>query len=282
MAVFDCFTFFNEVEMVKFRIKYLKDVVDYFVIVEASQTHSGMPKEQNFPYDDFDEETKKKIKYVYIDFPKENLLDHLDFNAEYILQTLESWKNWARENYQRNYIKKCLTEAKDDDIILISDVDEIISKEAIEFLKENAHKIDEGKNISLVQIPFYFSIYNPFRYSADENTVVWPHPKATLFKNMIRPNVNRMCYAGGSLKNAGWHLGYFGGNNRLKIKKSSVATHSDEESDVDEKVNKNISNKEAVLAKTKRIPKEILQAEFKLPDLIFDEEFIDFFKGDVL
>jgi beta-1,4-mannosyl-glycoprotein beta-1,4-N-acetylglucosaminyltransferase len=45
----DSFLFFNETELVELRIKYLNNIVDYFVIVEADITHQGKKKDRNFP-----------------------------------------------------------------------------------------------------------------------------------------------------------------------------------------------------------------------------------------
>ena len=42
--IVDAFTFFNERELVELRIKYLNDLIDYFVIVEADVTHTGKEK----------------------------------------------------------------------------------------------------------------------------------------------------------------------------------------------------------------------------------------------
>ena len=47
--IIDAFTFFNEKELVELRIKYLNDLIDYFVIVEADVTHTGKEKKWNFP-----------------------------------------------------------------------------------------------------------------------------------------------------------------------------------------------------------------------------------------
>ena len=46
--IIDAFTFFNEKELVQLRIKYLNDLVDYFVIVEANTTHAGKKKKLEF------------------------------------------------------------------------------------------------------------------------------------------------------------------------------------------------------------------------------------------
>jgi beta-1,4-mannosyl-glycoprotein beta-1,4-N-acetylglucosaminyltransferase len=282
MAIYDCFTLFNEIELLKFRVKYLKDVVDYFVIIEASETHSGKPKTQNFSYDFFDEDVKSKIRYAYIDFPKEDLLDYLDFNADYMLQTKDSWECWARENYQRNYIKKCLTNASENDIILISDIDEIFYADAIEYLKKNASELEKNFIVSLIQMPFYYSIHNPWMISPEEKTDWWFHPKATLKKNMIRPNLTRMGKPDTTLNIGGWHFGYFGGGDRIKVKKESVATHSEELSKEQEKVSKNINNRDSIINNISKIPREILETEFRIPSLVFSEEFIDFFTGGVI
>ena len=45
----DAFLYFNEKELVELRIKYLKDIVDFFVVVEANITHQGKKKDWNFP-----------------------------------------------------------------------------------------------------------------------------------------------------------------------------------------------------------------------------------------
>ena len=46
IKLIDAFLFFNEVELLKFRLQYLSEVVDYFIIVEATHTHTG--KEKNY------------------------------------------------------------------------------------------------------------------------------------------------------------------------------------------------------------------------------------------
>ena len=107
--IYDCFSFFNELDLLEIRLNVLKDVVDRFVLVEAGETHTGRPKPFYF------EENRgrfaafvDRINYVKIDrFPD-------------CCKTA-----WARENWQRNAIAKGLVECSDDDSILISDLDEI-------------------------------------------------------------------------------------------------------------------------------------------------------------
>lgn len=113
--IYDCFSFFNELDLLEIRLNVLKDVVDRFVLVEAGETHSGRPKplyykENEARFAAF----KDKIVYVGIErFPEICMTD------------------WARENYQRNAISQGLQGAKNDDTVLISDLDEIPRPELV-------------------------------------------------------------------------------------------------------------------------------------------------------
>ena len=113
--IYDCFSFFNELDLLEIRLNVLKDSVDRFVLVEAGETHTGKPKPFHF------EENRgrfaafaDRIKYVKIDrFPD-------------CCKTA-----WARENWQRNAIAQGLAECSENDSILISDLDEIPNPEKI-------------------------------------------------------------------------------------------------------------------------------------------------------
>ena len=106
--------FNNEVDLLNIRLNILNKYVDYFVIVESTETHSGLKKELCFDLEKFPEFKNKIIYGVIKKFP-------LNLNA------------WEKENYQRNFISKFLKEADDDDFILISDLDEIPNLNNINF-----------------------------------------------------------------------------------------------------------------------------------------------------
>lgn len=115
MAIYDCFTFFNELGILEIRLNELYDVVDYFVIVEAKKTHSGQQKELYFQANrDKFKKFEDKIIYIVTDLPP-----------------IKNNDRWELENYQRDQIDKGLSKCNDDDIILISDADEIPKKEDI-------------------------------------------------------------------------------------------------------------------------------------------------------
>jgi beta-1,4-mannosyl-glycoprotein beta-1,4-N-acetylglucosaminyltransferase len=125
LKVYDCFTFFNELDILEIRLNELDPVVDYFVLVEATKTFSGQPKklifhENNARYSAF---LDKIIHVVVDDMPP--------------VLTNDRWK---LEIYQRRSISRALTKCENDDIILISDVDEIPDVRILESIIERVHK----------------------------------------------------------------------------------------------------------------------------------------------
>ncbi|XZN90149.1 MAG: FkbM family methyltransferase [Microcoleus sp.] len=131
--IYDCFAFFNELDVLRIRIEELKDVVNKFILVEATKTFSGNPKPlyyQEFSHE-FTEYHDKIIHYVVDDMPE------IDYSQPVHLQA------WPLDVHQKNCISRVLNsiDCKDEDIILVNDCDEIPRKEklseAIELLKDN-------------------------------------------------------------------------------------------------------------------------------------------------
>ena len=124
MKIFDCFMFYDEEMILDFRLNYLNDFVDKFVVVESSFTHSGKKRDLLFNEKNFSK-FKDKISYIVLNEEPSDLFDineednYNKKNSKYILNALK------RENFQRNYITKGLSDASPEDIIMISDVDEI-------------------------------------------------------------------------------------------------------------------------------------------------------------
>lgn len=124
--LYDCFVFHNEFDLLEIRLREMGDLVDRFVLVEADQTQRGSPKP--FYFDENRERFsawKDKIIDLQIRFPDE------------LPPALGVYKNrrkkdWERENYQRNCILQGLEGCGPDDLILLSDVDEIIRADILE------------------------------------------------------------------------------------------------------------------------------------------------------
>ena len=130
MKIYDCFTYFDEKMLLDFRINYLSNCVDKFVISEANYTHSGNPKKLNFNINDY---PKFKDKIIYIPVVKKpDGLHKINFknnsektNSKLILN------GYLRENFQRDQLAKGLKDAEPNDWIIISDLDEIPNLEKV-------------------------------------------------------------------------------------------------------------------------------------------------------
>ena len=121
----DAFTYFNEKELVELRLKYLNSIVDYFVIIESNITFTGKEKKWNFPQilKTNLKEFSHKIKYYQLDIK----IDEIKNEESWIIDNIKGDDFWRIENYQRNYIKTACQNFSDDDILIISDLDEIPS-----------------------------------------------------------------------------------------------------------------------------------------------------------
>ena len=108
--VYDCFSYWDEDLLLELRLNILNNHVDYFVIIEGNKTWQNNPKKLSFNIDKF---SKFKEKIIYVP-----VTDLPDGNDPYL-----------RENYQRNCISKGIVNAKNNDLILISDLDEIPNPE---------------------------------------------------------------------------------------------------------------------------------------------------------
>ena len=141
--------YFNEDVVLDLRLNVLNKYVDYFVIVESSFTHKGDKRKLQFDNKKF-EKFKNKIIYLVYDNKPKNIKEILndehedDKSRKYISNSI------LRENGQRNFILNGLKDANEEDLILISDVDEIPNLEKLEISKINQ------KIIMFKQEMFYY------------------------------------------------------------------------------------------------------------------------------
>jgi beta-1,4-mannosyl-glycoprotein beta-1,4-N-acetylglucosaminyltransferase len=112
MAIYDCFQYFDEDHMVELRLNILNQYVDYFVISESTKTHQGKNKQINFDIKKFSK-FKNKIKFIVADYDKEiNFKKHIGGESPI-------------EQHQRNSLIKGIKDASPEDLIILSDSDEI-------------------------------------------------------------------------------------------------------------------------------------------------------------
>jgi len=174
MKIFDCFMYYDEEMILDLRLNYLNNYVDEFVIVESSYTHSGKNRNLLFDIKKF-LKFKNKINYIVLNEPpldlyKINETDSEDKkNSKFILNAVK------RENLQRNTITRGLKSALPDDLIIISDVDEIPNLE-----KNNVKEIKN--KIILFKQKFYY-----YKFNLKMNNFFWHGSKAIKKKNLISP-----------------------------------------------------------------------------------------------
>ena len=184
VKIYDCFLFFNELDVLEIRLNELYDVVDYFVLVENPLTFSGNKKPLYF------KENKKRFskfsdKIIHIISPKVN-----------------TDNPWVRERIQRDSILLGLKNAKDEDVIIISDVDEIVKKEKVQEIKK---LISQGKEPMRLRLKMYRYFFN----RRDMEVNIWNLAVAGSYKSVseytphwLRVQLSTSCY----LNEAGWHF----------------------------------------------------------------------------
>lgn len=202
--VVDCFTFYNELEMLNYRLSILDEIVDYFIIVEAAHTFVGCEKplffkDHEFLFRNF---SHKIIHIVVDDFPHK----HPNIN----IQNGDQWKN---EYHQRSCISRGLDKISfnDNDLILISDLDEIPNPKTLLEIKQN----DICEGINTLEMDFYY--YNLHSRFAEK----WNRARVISYKSFR--DLNTTCQGlrngyGNCIKNGGWHLSYFGDSSFIKNK----------------------------------------------------------------
>ena len=128
--------YFDEDLMLDLRLNTLNDYVDKFIIAEATRDHSGKDKKLNFNYKNFSK-FKDKIDYL--------IIDDLPINVK---SKKKNWdENHWRDQHQRNSLAKGFKNCETDDLIMISDIDEIPNPKKIsEFKIENKYACFMQKN----------------------------------------------------------------------------------------------------------------------------------------
>ena len=112
MAIYDCFQYFNEDHMVDLRLNILDKYVDFFIISESTKTHQGHEKKINFDIRKFPS-FKKKIKFIVADYK-----NHINFEKHIGGES-------PIEQHQRNSLIEGIQDAQPNDLIILSDSDEI-------------------------------------------------------------------------------------------------------------------------------------------------------------
>ena len=174
MKIYDCFTYFDEDLILDTRLNIMNDHVDYFVIVESTYNHNGERKELKFDLNKY-QKFKNKIKYIVWDESPKDIEKINDNDTEIVRENKLINNAVKRDNGQRNYIMNGLEQANNDDLILLSDLDEIPSLNNIN-LKNIKQKI-----IIFEQVMCYY------KFNLAVPNYKWFGTRACLKKNLKNP-----------------------------------------------------------------------------------------------
>lgn len=213
--IFDCIPFFNELDILKLRMQILSPIVDYFVLEESTVTFSGEPKEMVFAKNrQLFAEFADKIRYVAVeDSPMEGVTTH------------------ERDKYQKNQLIRALSDAKAEDIIIFSDVDEIPNPKTLERL---IAQFEPDKIYHLAQRMFYCFL-NMEEVSGNLLSITGEFPgverkqwlgtkicsfaqlpaEGIVYLREVSPTDPRSV----RIADGGWHFGYMGGDGERDVAK---------------------------------------------------------------
>jgi beta-1,4-mannosyl-glycoprotein beta-1,4-N-acetylglucosaminyltransferase len=197
IKVVDCFIFYNELDLLTYRLNLLNDIVDYFVIVES--THTFVGKEKPLFYNENKElfrDFNKKIIHIIVD----------DLPHKYPNVNICNNDIWSNEYFQRDAISRGIdriNDLSDSDVILITDSDEIPDPHTLNKIKTGDIIVD----INALQMDSYY--YNLNSKQRDK----WSPGKIFTYNKYKELNVT--CDAirainASVIANGGWHLSYFG------------------------------------------------------------------------
>jgi beta-1,4-mannosyl-glycoprotein beta-1,4-N-acetylglucosaminyltransferase len=196
MKIIDCFLFYNEIDLLNYRMNLLNDVVDYFVIVESKYTFAGKEKKIYL----------KENKHLFEKF-KDKMIPIVANNApfKYTEISMDNNKQWVNEVYQRNAIQIGLENISLDpeDAIIITDIDEIIDPALLWEFKNKEIPLD------IYSLEFDMYYYNLNTKLAEK----WYIPKILSFQKYKELNIpidNIRISNHPILRKSGWHLSYFG------------------------------------------------------------------------
>ena len=254
MAIYDCFQYFNEDHMVDLRLNILNEYVDFFVISESTKTHQGANKKLNFNINNFSK-FKNKIKYIVADYQEDvNFKNHT--GGESLI-----------EQHQRNSLIKGIKDAHLNDLIILSDSDEIPDLTKLNQIKTNS------KFIAFSQMMFMYKLN--LENLGESN---WIGSRITLKKNILNMqdlrNLKfkkypfwRVDKKNLQIIQGGWHFSFLQSPQDIKMKIQSFS-HGEFNTD-------NIVNEQKIKEKIS-LGVDIFNRGFQLNKIKIDSRFPDF------
>ena len=211
MTIYDCFLFFNEEHILDLRFNVLDEYVNFFVIVESTTDHQGNSKKLNFDIKKFNK-FNKKIIYIVVD-DTEEAIKKPHIGGESLV-----------EQHQRNSLLRGLKNCHDNDLIILSDVDEIPDLNKLNLFNKKKYAVFSQKMFN-----YKINLLN-------ETESDWHGSKICLKKNLKSPqwlrNLKFKKYPFWRIdkprnlqiiENGGWHFAYLQSTENISKKIKSFA-----------------------------------------------------------
>ena len=249
--IYDCFIFFNELDLLELRLNVLDSYVDYFVICEASVTHSGINKEYIFENNKHRfSKFLHKIIHLKIDdiptnfsnlpissnvntFDEECVNDIHSFINETTLFNKITESHFGRDFFQKESLRRGLENCEDDDIVILSDCDEIPNPKVLEKVDKF---IKDYEFFTFNQKTYYYYI-NLLKETS------WKGSRMGLYKNLKKYSFNKLrAQQNCEISEGGWHFSFMGGSEQVKLKIKSYSHQELNTSEYIDNVDKNIEN----------------------------------------
>jgi beta-1,4-mannosyl-glycoprotein beta-1,4-N-acetylglucosaminyltransferase len=210
--IYDCFLFSYNPDILEIRLNILDEVVDKFVIIEGDHNWNGHPRDFVFTKEENLKRFEKflhKIIYVPItDMPQHRVSEVSDAETE----------AWKLENFLRNSIVRGLSTAEDDDIVVISDFDEIPDPKVLKQIKK-----EKSKDVILLSPSHFFYKLNSLIIDIDKKitcSVIFnkkmlekysPNDLRIKFRQANIENKDSLDGVGFDvIYNSGWHFSWVG------------------------------------------------------------------------
>ncbi len=232
--IIDCFPFFNELDLLDIRLKLLDDIVDKIVLVESTRTFT-LTRKRLFYNENKNRYKKYKDKIIHIivdDSPAlfNKFFIHKPKNIFWLLKNKKSILLNAHDIdfYQKNQVYKGLQNCDGNDILILSDLDEIPNPSIF----KNLETLKKGRSALELDLYCYFLNGKVFDKETKKNIKILG-PSITKFKNFRSFHTERHGARNSfknnkqlqfkKIQNAGWHFTYLGGLKSLKFKIKSTA-----------------------------------------------------------
>ena len=230
MKIFDTFMFFNELDLLEIRLKFLYPYVDFFILSECNETFSGRKKDFLF------EKNKKrfekfsdKIIYQKLDnvpksFDKFSKPFYSNYKKSYVhkhngVPLIKLSKSFQNEVYQRDsIIEPLLKLAQANDIIIMSDLDEIPNPDALKSAISYVSNYDKLVHFEQTWFMYYLNNFCDNKWYGT-HLCKFSYLKKHSIDLLQFHKENKLKLSGGKIfKNAGWHFSFLGGSEKVKEK----------------------------------------------------------------